>query len=581
MLYVLQCRKHPGNQISFVCTKVNCNHGNLLCQQCINGNLQHKNEHKNYLNQLNDFLQQQNGKTKSVLIPNINSALQDLDKRLKEYNQLIDKEALELDCDIQQLFKIFCEYQDKAKKQIQEIIRRDLCEQQAKNLNFKQQLQEIQLNEQKRNENNNYLFNTIFSKEQDKELPVSEQSLLQIINKNGNLNQLRCEILNCLNNVVSTLQSSQSNRVRYKSTQNQQQQYNLLKNDFTLSLNYLFQKLLDLTQDYQTVEDMKRSLYQGSLECSQQLKQSQVIQRTLGGSQFISTGHQSQRFYRSNSQSQILSVKTLEQFPHVSQVIQQTLNKIGHLVPPQQDSLLNNIESVPPCQFPDGIIYEGQIQNNQRFGWGRAIIGQEYYEGYWRGGLPFGFGRMIMASGDYFEGFSQNGKANGKGLFSSVNYLYEGDWEEDLKHGKGKDILYGKYEYQGDFKNNLKSGEGRLTDLITGNVYEGEFSNDLIQGQVKIEYKNGDRYFGWVITQDGQIKRNGQGIYQWVDSRKYEGSYENDKEHGQGVFIWPDGWMYKGQWANGMQHGKGIQYTPQGKEREGIWHHGQFNKWIN
>ncbi|CAD8090292.1 unnamed protein product [Paramecium sonneborni] len=581
MSYVLQCRKHPGNFVCFVCTKVNCSYGNLLCQQCINGNVQHKNEHKNYLNQLNDFLFQQNGKTKTVLIPNINSTLQDLDKKLKEYNALIDKEAQDLDADISQLFKIFYDSSDKAKKQIQDIIKRDLCEQQAKNTNFKQQLQEIQQNEQKRNESNNYLFNTIFSKDQDKELPVSEQSLMQIINKNGNLNQLRCEILNCLNNVVSTLQSP-SNRVRYKSTQNQQQQFNLLKNDFAQSLNCLFQKLQDLTQEFHTVEDMKRSLYQfGSLDGSQSLKQSQVIQRTLAGSQCLSTGHQSQRFHRSNSQSQIMSVKTLEQFPSVSPMIQQVLIKIGHLQPPQADSLLNNIETVPPCQFPDGIIYEGQIQNNQRFGWGRAIIGQEYYEGYWRGGLPFGFGRIIMGSGDYYEGFSQNGKANGRGLFCSGYYQYEGDWMDDQKHGKGKEILQGKYEYSGDFKSNIKCGEGRLLDYITGNVYQGEFQNDQLQGEVTIEYKNGDRYFGQVITVDGQIKRNGQGIYQWVDSRKYEGQYENDLEHGEGLFIWPDNWMYKGQWVNGMQHGKGIQYNPLGKEREGLWNNGQFNKWIS
>ncbi|CAD8168108.1 unnamed protein product [Paramecium octaurelia] len=581
MQYGLQCRKHPGNQVSFVCTKVNCNYGNLLCQQCINGNVQHKNEHKNYLNQLNEFIFQQNGQTKTVLIPNINSTLQELDKRLKEYNALIDKEAQEIVSDISQLFKIFYESSEKAKKQIQEIIRRDLCEQQAKNLNFKQQLQEIQSNEQKRNDNNNYLFNSIFSRDQDKELPISEQSLMQIINKNGNLNQLRCDILNCLNSVVSTLQPT-STRIRYKNTQNQQQQFNILKNDFIQSLNCLFQKLTDLTQEFQTVEDMKRSLYQfGSLDGSQSLKQSQIVQRSLGSSQFISTGHQSQRFFRLDSQSQIMSVKTLEVFPPFSPTIQSVLNKIGHLSPPQADSLLNNIEVVPPCQFPDGIIYEGQIQNNQRFGWGRAIIGQEYYEGYWRGGLPFGFGRIIMGSGDYYEGFSQNGKANGRGLFCSGGYSYEGDWEDDLKQGKGQEILQGKYEYKGDFKNNVKCGEGKLIDLVTGNEYQGEFQNDQLQGEATIQYKNGDKYFGQVITVDGQIKRNGQGIYLWVDSRKYEGQYENDLEHGDGVFMWPDQWMYKGQWYFGMQHGKGIQYNPQGKEREGIWNNGQFNKWIS
>lgn len=34
-----------------------------------------------------------------------------------------------------------------------------------------------------------------------------------------------------------------------------------------------------------------------------------------------------------------------------------------------------------------------------KHGWGRAIIGQDYYEGYWRNNLPYGFGRIIMGNG--------------------------------------------------------------------------------------------------------------------------------------------------------------------------------------
>jgi len=38
----------------------------------------------------------------------------------------------------------------------------------------------------------------------------------------------------------------------------------------------------------------------------------------------------------------------------------------------------------------------------------------------------------------------------------------------------------------------------------------------------------------------------GQGIFTWVDGRKYEGDYLDDKKHGYGKFTWPDGRVYKG-----------------------------------
>jgi len=34
-----------------------------------------------------------------------------------------------------------------------------------------------------------------------------------------------------------------------------------------------------------------------------------------------------------------------------------------------------------------------------------------FYEGYWRDGIPFGFGRLINNDGSYYEGMSINGKA--------------------------------------------------------------------------------------------------------------------------------------------------------------------------
>ena len=41
-------------------------------------------------------------------------------------------------------------------------------------------------------------------------------------------------------------------------------------------------------------------------------------------------------------------------------------------------------------------------------------------------------------------------------------------------------------------------------------------------------------------------KMEGQGVFSWPDSRKYEGEYKDDKKEGYGVFHWPDGRKYEG-----------------------------------
>jgi hypothetical protein len=41
---------------------------------------------------------------------------------------------------------------------------------------------------------------------------------------------------------------------------------------------------------------------------------------------------------------------------------------------------------------------------------------------------------------------------------------------------------------------------------------------------------------------------HGEGVFTWVDGRKYKGEYKNDKKDGYGTFEWPDGRRYEGFW---------------------------------
>jgi hypothetical protein len=55
---------------------------------------------------------------------------------------------------------------------------------------------------------------------------------------------------------------------------------------------------------------------------------------------------------------------------------------------------------------------------------------------------PYGFGRLIRANGDVYEGMCKNYRANGKGKFRTItgDFFYNGDWLEDKKSGYGEEI---------------------------------------------------------------------------------------------------------------------------------------------
>ena len=77
-----------------------------------------------------------------------------------------------------------------------------------------------------------------------------------------------------------------------------------------------------------------------------------------------------------------------------------------------------------------------------------------------------------MKNGNQYSGNFFKGKFNGYGVFEWKNKSkYEGHWVNEKKHGKGNQpvLIQGKYTYdngdvyEGDFCNDIQSGFGTLT----------------------------------------------------------------------------------------------------------------------
>ena len=134
-----------------------------------------------------------------------------------------------------------------------------------------------------------------------------------------------------------------------------------------------------------------------------------------------------------------------------------------------------------------------------------------------------GYGKITYFGGDTYEGYWENDKPNGQGLYS---------WK-----------IGGKY--LGNFVNGMISGIGQRT-YPSGNWYCGEFTNGSKNGKGEMKFKNGDHYDGeW---KDDSI--HGRGRYTWSTGDVYEGRFLRDFREGTGTLTLCSGAIIEGFWRD-------------------------------
>ena len=202
----------------------------------------------------------------------------------------------------------------------------------------------------------------------------------------------------------------------------------------------------------------------------------------------------------------------------LSEKVKQLMDSKGSSEPPTNEK--------GPVKLNDGRIYIGQW--NQRgvpHGKGRMIFPDGcVYEGEWEEGRQTGNGHKYWPDGNFYEGAFVNGlmEGNGKLEFEDGN-LYEGEFSKDMLNGFGKFLWADKgMVYEGNWFENQKHGRGTCK-WSDGRTYEGEYAFD---------------------------KKEGYGVFSWPNGKKYEGEWKAGKQHGEGTLI-KGGRSKRATWENG------------------------------
>jgi len=193
----------------------------------------------------------------------------------------------------------------------------------------------------------------------------------------------------------------------------------------------------------------------------------------------------------------------------------------------------NKLKIYNPKDINKMRIYQGDLNIiGERNGFGKYITPYCVLIGMWKNDNFSGWGRESRCNGDTFEGRFENGLINGKGIFMNAkNCKYIGDFKNMKRWGKGK-LATDKIIYEGEFYDNMIHGKGRIKFLKNSVEYIGNFNKNKIDGRGIIKFKNGDKYDveiknGEIIKIENDIFENSNGGNYDFLLTKRNGSFEN------------------------------------------------------
>ena len=135
---------------------------------------------------------------------------------------------------------------------------------------------------------------------------------------------------------------------------------------------------------------------------------------------------------------------------------------------------------------------------------------------------------------------------SGVGVIVGVGFEYSGSFNKGLMHDNGR-FIYNKEIYNGQFVNGKRNGKGEMI-FSNGDEYKGNWTNDIIEGDGSILY--------------GVVYEGSKKMFQGM----YDGQWLKGKKNGNGMFICANGDRYNGNWLNDKRSGSGELSFYTGRE---------------
>ena len=209
--------------------------------------------------------------------------------------------------------------------------------------------------------------------------------------------------------------------------------------------------------------------------------------------------------------------------------------------------------------------------------------------------IPHGKGLLVDSDGSTFEGDFKHGVGEGSVVCKRHGkIIYEGEWSDDLHHGKGhltyQKILRGVgnlkkcYDYTGAFTYGEYDGAGVLSvedfKLSVISAIDNTHTRTLT-----LTSRYDGNFKGGIYDGDGTLKTTRPVCPQWPlgYEETYVGSWKDGKYHGQGSLTSSDGSKYEGDFQGGLKHSirhgdKGIILRSAGStDKDGNKYTGQFH----
>ena len=146
--------------------------------------------------------------------------------------------------------------------------------------------------------------------------------------------------------------------------------------------------------------------------------------------------------------------------------------------------------------------YIGEVNINNELN-GKGILINELgckYDGSFEKNKFTGIGKLIDEEGNYYEGYFKDKKLDGKGIKKTLNGItFNCEFSNGIKEGKGREET-SENIYEGEYKNDKKNGKGKLTYKNLKDFYEGDFKDNNITGKGHYEWANGESYIGTFLN---------------------------------------------------------------------------------